>query len=272
MPCDDRLSWPISMRHVKDHIQQRFGNVAANYRTSSVHSAGKDLDLMVHRADLTSATEVLDAGCGAGHASLAFAPHVARVIACDFTSAMLDQVNQLSQERGVHNIDTQLADVDSLPFSANCFDLVASRYSAHHWLQPEKALAEFRRVLKPHGALLISDIMAREDYAQDSFLQTIEVLRDPSHVRDFRISEWRAMLSAAGFSIEILLTFDLTLHFSTWTKRMATPGQNIQMIKALFNTAPDDIKRSFGLPEQMPDDDFDFVIPGAVIQGIPKAD
>ena len=43
--------------------------------------------------------------------------------------------------------------------------------------------------------------MAREDYAQDTFLQTIELLRDPSHVRDYRISEWRDMLAAAGFAV-----------------------------------------------------------------------
>ena len=105
------------------------------------------------------------------------------------------------------------------PFPARGFDLVVTRYSAHHWLRPQRALAEFRRLLKDDGVFVISDIMAREDYAQDTFLQTIELLRDPSHVRDYRISEWRSMLSAAGFSSELLLRFDLRLGFETWVKR-----------------------------------------------------
>ena len=180
---------------------------------------------------------------------------------------MLEQVETLARELGITNVSAQLADVDNLPFSSHSFDLVVTRYSAHHWLQPERALVEFRRLLNSEGALLISDIMAREDYAQDTFLQTIELLRDPSHVRDYRISEWRAMLAGAGFASEVIMTFDLTLRFDVWTRRMATPRQNAEMIKSLFNGASDDIKRAFRTPARVTSDDFDFIIPGAVIRG-----
>ena len=108
--------------------------------------------------------------------------------------------------------------------------------------------------------------MARENYAQDTFLQTIELLRDPSHVRDYRISEWQAMLESAGFESEVILQFDLSLHFETWTRRMATPRQNAYMIKSLFSGASDDIKSAFRLPAKLTSDDFEFTIPGAVIR------
>ena len=260
------------MRDVRDQVQQRFSDVAANYRTSKVHAAGNDLDLMVASSALRPESIVLDAGCGAGHTSLAFAPRVGRVIACDFTAAMLEQVETLARERGAHNVEAQLADVENLPFPVASFDLVVTRYSAHHWLHPERALAEFRRLLKPGGELLISDIMAPEDYARDTFLQAIELLRDPSHVRDYRLSEWRMMLSDAGFDSEVLLAFNLSLHFAAWTKRMATPSQNAGMIKALFNGAPADIKRGFSLPLEIHADDFEFTIPGAVLRGLPRPD
>ena len=252
---------------VKDQVQQRFGHVAANYRTSKVHAAGPDLDRMIELSSLDRGARVLDAGCGAGHTAMAFATIADRVIACDFTPAMLRQVETLAAEHKTTNVSAQLADVENLPFPSRSFDLVVTRYSAHHWLHPERALAEFRRLLNPDGALLISDIMAREDYAQDTFLQTIELLRDPSHVRDYRISEWRALLAAAGFASEVIMTFDLTLHFDTWTRRMATPRQNADMIKSLFNDASDDIKRAFRAPARVTSDDFDFLIPGAVIRG-----
>ena len=257
---------PRRRRHVKDHVRQRFGDVAANYRKSRVHASGQDLDLMVAAVALDAKAQVLDAGCGAGHTSLAFAPRARRVVACDFTAAMLKQVETLARERGVGNIATQLADVEALPFPARSFDLVVTRYSAHHWPRPQRALAEFRRLLKDDGVFLISDIMAREDYAQDTFLQTIELLRDPSHVRDYRLSEWRAMLSAAGFRSELLLQFDLQLHFDAWTRRMATPRQNADMILSLFEGAPAEIRRGFGLPEAAATEDLSFTIPGAVIR------
>lgn len=254
---------------LKQSVQNRFGDVAANYRSSKAHAAGLDLDTLVAAAPLNAEASVLDAGCGAGHTALAFAPRARSVVALDFTASMLAQTEALAQERRARNVVPQLADVEQLPFPAASFDIVVSRYSAHHWGRPARALAEFRRVLRADGVLLISDIMAREDYAQDSFLQTIELLRDPSHVRDFRITEWRTMLAEAGFATEVLLQFDLTLHFDAWTKRMATPTPNARMIKALFRGASDETRRGFGLPAEISGDDFNFVIPGAVIRGQP---
>ena len=253
---------------VKEQAQQKFGSVAANYKTSQVHAAGPDLERMTALSSLAEDARVLDAGCGAGHTALAFAPIASQVIACDFTLPMLRQVEALARERDQPNVSAQLADVERLPFPNCSFDQVVTRYSAHHWLRPERALAEFRRLLKPNGALLISDIMARADYAQDTFLQTIELLRDPSHVRDYRISEWRAMLAEAGFKVQLVMTFDLTLRFAAWIRRIDCPRQQADMILTLFNEASEDIRRAFRLPARATNDDFEFVIPSAVIRGI----
>lgn len=252
---------------IKQHVQSQFDNVASNYRTSAVHATGEDLRLMVEYATTFPDALVLDAGCGAGHTAMAFAPHVQQVTAYDFTPSMLEQVKQLAQERTITNVITRVGDVENLPFEDDTFDIIATRYSAHHWLHPETALAEFKRVLKPSGMFIISDIMAREDYAQDTFLQAVELLRDPSHVRDYRISEWQRLMADAGFTSETVYTFDLSLHFDTWTTRMATPAQNADMLKTLFNIASNDIKQGFALPNSIIGNDFNFVIPGAVIAG-----
>ena len=260
----------MPQRDMKRRVQSQFDHVAANYRVSAVHAAGEDLKLMARHGRARPQSLVLDAGCGAGHTAMAFAPHVKRVIACDFTGAMLAQVKALADARGIDNVTAQHGDVENLPFADTSFDIIASRYSAHHWPHPERALAEFARVLKAGGLFIISDIMAAEDYAQDTFLQTIELLRDASHVRDYRISEWQSMLSAAGFMPELVHTFDLTLHFDTWTRRMMTPAPNAQMIMTLFHAASDDIRGGFGLPERISGGDFTFVIPAAVIRGVAK--
>ena len=253
----------------KRQVQRQFAHVAANYRSSRVHAAGADLGMLVAAADPQADMLALDAGCGAGHTALALAARAGLVCACDFTRAMLDQVEALANERGVNNLALQQADVEQLPYPAASFDIVATRYSAHHWHHPQRALAEFRRVIKPGGVLVISDIMASEEFAQDTFLQSIELLRDPSHVRDFRASEWLEMLRAAGFVAEALERFALSLHFATWTQRMQTPPASRDMIKSLFAGAPADTRRDFALPAQISGDDFTFTIPGAVLRARP---
>ena len=250
------------MTDINQHVQRQFGSVADRYRTSTVHAQGHDLALMRSAADVTGGEIVLDAGCGAGHTALTFAPHVGHVVAYDLTPAMLDQVEQLAAERAVTNIETRQGSVEQLPFADASFDRVVSRYSAHHWGQPLQALLEFKRVLKPGGLLILSDIIAPEDPAQDTFLQTIELLRDPSHVRDHRLSEWDALFRRAGFAPEVIATWDLPLEFEAWVTRMATPELNVTLIQRLFDDAPDSIRRALQLG-----DDYHFCIPGAIVKG-----
>ena len=69
---------------------------------------------------------------------------------------MLSQVEQLAAEKGLANIRTEQGDVANMPFPDATFDLVASRYSAHHWPDPQQALYEFARVTKPGGVLVLS--------------------------------------------------------------------------------------------------------------------
>ena len=250
------------MQDVKAAVQQQFGNVAANYATSTVHASGEDLNRMVQISNLSGKERVLDAGCGAGHTALAFAPHIAEVVAYDLTASMLEQVEQLAAQRNVTNLTTRRGDVEELPFEDASFDLVVSRLSAHHWPHPARALAEFKRVLKPNGQFILSDIVAAEDPTLDTFLQTVELLRDPSHVRDHSISQWNMMLRDTGFTSDVLFTWQLPLDFDSWVIRMATPAPSISMIKTLFDGAPSEVRAAMDVQPN-----YRFQIPGALFRG-----
>lgn len=234
---------------LKDTVQQQFGKVAANYRTSTVHAQGEDLPVMVALAGLRGDERVLDAGCGAGHTALAFAPHVAQVTATDFTADMLRQVEDLAAERHATNVETQAGDVEDLPFADHAFDLVVSRYSAHHWPHPQKALAEFRRVLRPGGRVVLSDVVGFDDYTCDTYLNAIEVLRDPSHVRDYTPTEWLAFFSTTGFQAEIGYRWRLWLDFENWTQRMETSEVNRAAIRSLYASAPAEVRNALNIQD-----------------------
>lgn len=254
---------------IKSAVNQQFSQAAANYRTSAVHSAGPDLDAMLATARLASGALVLDAGCGAGHTGVAFAPQVGHVIAYDLTDSMLEQVMILAEDKGITNLETQRGDVEALPYDDNYLDAVVTRYSAHHWPDPQQALYEFARVTQPGGVLMLSDIVAPAEPMADSYLQTLEVLRDPSHVRDHSISQWQAMMEAAGYTVEVIMTHDLQLNLGKWMARINTPPTYAAAIRQLMLGAPETIRERFNFPMSIPsDDDCTFTIPGAVLRGI----
>ncbi len=233
------------MTDIKSAVQNQFGKVAANYRTSSVHASGEDLQWMVQTAQLTGTERVLDAACGAGHTAVTFAPHVREVVALDFTPAMLEQVEQLAAERQLTNISSRSGDVEKLPFEAHSFDLVVTRYAAHHWPHPLTALQEIARVLKPGGQFLLDDTVAPAEPLHDTFMQAVELLRDPSHVRDHSIQQWRALMTEAGFTSSVVRAWDIPLNFESWVERIATPAANVAMLRTLFACAPAEVQNAF---------------------------
>ncbi len=250
------------MTDVKGAVQEKFSPAASNYRTSPIHAQGQDLQWMVQAAALRGDEQVLDLGCGAGHASLAFAPHVGHVIASDFTPAMLIQVEHLAAERGVKNVETRLADAEALPFDRGAFDVVISRLSAHHWPHPETALQEVVRVLKPGGQFILSDAVAPEEPALDTFLQTFELLRDQSHVRDHSVAQWEMMFSCAGLEPKVVRTWDIAIEFDPWIARIAAPALNTAMIKRLFDEAPQEVRTRFEIQP-----DYAFILFMALFHG-----
>ena len=204
---------------LKSAVQAQFGASAEAYVQSAVHAKGADLARIVELAGLRGDERVLDIATGGGHTALAFAPHVAEVVASDLTPDMLAAARRFVESQGVGNVSFELADAEDLPFTDASFDMVTCRVAAHHFADIGAFALETARVLRPGGRLLLSDTVAPEDQALDSFINQVEKLRDPTHVRDYTVSEWRDVLNATGLAVEQSELFLKTIPFDDWCVR-----------------------------------------------------
>jgi len=245
---------------------QQFGTTAKAYLSSAVHAQGDDLRRLGRLVQQLPCARALDLGCGAGHASFALAAAGAQVTAIDLAAEMLEIVAREAVARKLAGLQTQQASVDALPFDAARFDLVVTRFSAHHWLDVKAALREVRRVIKPSGTLVIIDVVALESPLCDTLLQTVEILRDVSHVRDYRLSEWREMLQQTGFAVPRTDNWTLTMEFGSWVARMRTPELRVQAIRDVFAQAPQEARAAFRVQT-----DSSFDLPVAWMQTQPGA-
>lgn len=234
---------------IQQLVAQQFGPQAGAYVTSAVHARGEDLEALAGFLEGHRTARLLDLGCGGGHVSFTAAPRVGEVVAYDLSADMLGAVTAEASARGLNNISTVEGLAESLPFAPADFDFVVSRYSAHHWHDLPAGLAEARRVLRPGGRAMFMDVVAAEHPLLDSFLQTIEMLRDPSHVRDYSVSQWRAAAEVAGFKVEEVARRRLRLEFEPWVTRIRTPDAHIPAIRSLQASAALEVRDHFEIEE-----------------------
>ena len=245
------------MSDVRTHealVDHQFGARAAVYLRSAVHAQGADLQTLAALVGAQIQPQVLDLGCGAGHVSFNVAPHAKEVVAYDLSSDMLEVVARTTAERGFTNIVTRQGAAEHLPFGDQSFDCVLSRYSAHHWRDLEAGLREVARVLRPGGTAAFVDAVSPGLPLLDTYLQATELLRDPSHVRNYSRAEWEAAMVRAGLRPGSVSVHRVRLDFATWIERMRTPKVQADAIRALQATVSASVTRYFGFG---PDGSFD---------------
>ena len=230
-------------------IAAQFGPRAAAYVASPVHAQGEDLADLALIVGNRPGARVLDLGCGGGHVSFAAAAEAGEVVAFDLSAEMLAAVARVAAARGLTNIRTQRGSVEALPFADGAFDIVLSRFSAHHWPDLAAALAEARRVLRPDGIAVFVDVVSPGPALLDTHLKAIELLRDPSHVRDYSAEQWCQELRAAGFQPGRLIRRRLVLDFRSWIDRMATAEDHVRAIRSLQAQASDAVRAHFAIEQ-----------------------
>ena len=155
------------LAHRRSKSQKFFSSSAGQWDRLRVELFGKRADLIGLLGLIDETWTVGDLGCGTGQLAESLAPFVKRVIAVDDSAAMLAAARR--RVSSMQNVDVKSGRLESLPIEDGSLDAALLFLVLHYVPEPEAAIAEARRVLKPGGRLLIVDMMPhdREDLSHE---------------------------------------------------------------------------------------------------------
>jgi len=140
-------------------VAAMFDEVSTRYdRTNAVLSVGNAAlwRVATTRAVAPRAGEtILDVAAGTGTSSASLARNGASVVAADFSEGMIEVGRQ--RQAGNPFIRFVQADAMALPFDDDSFDAVTISFGLRNIVDPKKALAEFYRVVRPGGRVVVCE-------------------------------------------------------------------------------------------------------------------
>jgi SAM-dependent methyltransferase len=157
----DRRSHDHAERSPED--VERFGRWAPHYQRSLLQrfflTPSQKATIAEIDREVTEPEAILDIGCGTGALlrRLASAYPLASLVGVDAAAGMIHQARAAAPAAGLLRFTEARA--EEPPFPDRSFDLVVSTMSFHHWADQQRGLREARRVLKPEGVFVLTDVM-----------------------------------------------------------------------------------------------------------------
>ncbi len=106
--------------------------------------------------------DVVDIGCGEGYLTIEAARWARTVFGIDRSDEVLERAKALAGRRRVTNVQWRKGDLSHLPLRDSSVDVALMSQALHHAKDPEEALGEAVRVLRPGGRLVILDLRSHE--------------------------------------------------------------------------------------------------------------
>ena len=211
-------------------IAEAFDGQAARFEVAPVQSDPAQLARLVAFAAFSPGTRLLDAGCGPGLVSEAFAEAGFPVQGVDLSAEMIRRAQARCQRFGPR-VSFQRGSALDLPSSAR-FQGVVSRYVLHHVLAPADFIRQQMTHLQPGGVVVACDHTTDPRAALADAHQAIEKARDRTHTRNLTPGALLDLFAAAGLESLELREEPFTLDFDEWFDR-GTPAAPKAEVRAL---------------------------------------
>lgn len=243
--------FPKTLDDIQIASQEQFGKLSDRYGVKHILSDVEDVQEALKPLNLRAGRKALDIATGGGHTAVYLASLGMDVTASDVTPQMLQRTGELAVARGV-KVTLKEHTAEALPYEDSAYDLVTCRMAPHHFSEPEKFIAEVGRVLKMYGYLVLIDPVSLDDHPEGgAWLNEMEKLRDPSHVRFIRPSEWRHWCGLAGLTVRECKISSLKIPDLNWYLDVDnTSEENRKKIMEMVARAPGSIREVYRIGQE----------------------
>ena len=140
----------LSRRHFNKQANQYDSNTSGYYSGPAKISCADVQKFLLNQKYET----LLDVGCGTGW----LLEHLSNCKNAEYYGLDLSEnMLEIARSKNIKNAELVQGYADSLPYDDNSFDIVTCIQSFHHYPDPDKAMREVYRVLKPNGLYILSD-------------------------------------------------------------------------------------------------------------------
>lgn len=191
-------------------MKPSYQDALAYFGVNGAHPGGLLLTkALLEKEQLSSGTQLLDAGCGTGQTSAFIKKNYpCQLTSIDYHPTMVKRAMSRFQKEQL-SIHLLQGSLENLPFSANSFDIILVE-SVLIFTNSQKALQELQRVLKPNGVLLALEMTAERiltPFEQSNMCSVYGINKVLTE------QEWVANMKEAGFrKVEIKLAHSVFSH------------------------------------------------------------
>lgn len=180
-------------------VREQYNRMAAAYDSRWSGYIDNTLSFLKNWAEIPSTATILDLACGTGELArlLLKEQPTQQIVGIDISEKMLAIAREKLQN--YPNVSFAVASASALPFANNSFDVIVSANAFHYFEDPDAALKEMKRVLKPKGQVIILDWCKDYLFCQicDFFLKIF----DPAYQKCYTQVQFHHLLNKAKFKI-----------------------------------------------------------------------
>ncbi|HEU5126115.1 MAG TPA: metalloregulator ArsR/SmtB family transcription factor [Verrucomicrobiae bacterium] len=205
----DQINLKRVLRRRSEQAQIYFNQIAGRF--DRVYGPGRSWQAFGHLLlRILPPLTVADLGAGEGLLSELLARRCKIVIAVDNSEKIVEFGAAKAKKNNLKNLEFRLGDLQNPPIDSSSVDLVILSQALHHAELPAKTLEAAHKILKPHGQILILDLL------KHNFEKARELYGD--RWLGFAESDLHRWLEEAGFKkieISIVAREDQPPHFET---------------------------------------------------------